>query len=74
MLPFLIEVEGYRARVERTRDGMLHGRVIEIHEVINFKASTFRMVETQFMRALQAYFTRCQQNGTEPEKPVVMGY
>lgn len=74
MLPFLIEVEGYRARVERTRDGVLHGRVIEIQEVITFKATTFRMVETKFMRALQAYFSRCEQRGTEPEKPVVMGY
>ncbi len=74
MLPFLVEIEGYRARVERDREGVLHGRVIEISEVITFRATTHRMVEPTFARALQAYFTRCQQNGREPEKPAVLGY
>ena len=46
MLPFLVELEGYRARVERDREGVLHGRVIEVHEVITFKATTVRMLET----------------------------
>ena len=74
MLPFLVEIEGYRARVERDREGVLHGRVIEINETITFKATTLRMVETKFAKALQAYFARCQQNGHPPEKPVVMGF
>ncbi|MEO8576131.1 MAG: hypothetical protein ABI556_05505 [Gemmatimonadales bacterium] len=74
MLPYLVEIEGYRARVERDREGVLHGRVIEIHEVITFKATTQRMVETKFARALQAYFTRCEQSGTKPEKPQGLGF
>ena len=74
MLPFLVEIEGYRARIERDREGVLHGRVIELHEVITFKATTIRMVETKFAKALAAYFTRCEQNGVEPEKPKVLGF
>ena len=74
VLPFLIEVEGYRARVERTRDGVLHRRVIELNEEITFKATSFRMVETKFTRALQTYFSLCEQQGTEAEKPVVIKY
>ena len=74
MLAYLVEIEGYRARIERDREGVLHGRVIEIHEVITFKATTQRNVEPKFARALQAYFTRCEQNGVKPEKPQALGY
>ena len=74
MLPFLVEIEGYRARIERDREGVLHGRVIELHEVITFKATTLRMVETKFAKALAAYFIRCEQNGVQPEKPAILGF
>ena len=69
MLTFLIEMEGYRARVERDREGMLHARVIEIEEVIYFKAQSVRLVERKFATALAAYFERCDQMGVDPEKP-----
>ena len=74
MLTYLVEIEGYRARIERTRDGVLHGHVIEIHAPISFKATTPRLVETKFARALQDYFTRCQQQGIDPEKPTPSGF
>ncbi|MGK2963011.1 MAG: type II toxin-antitoxin system HicB family antitoxin [Gemmatimonadaceae bacterium] len=69
MLSLLYEIEGYRARVERDRDGVLHGRVIEIDDVITFKAQTIRVVERNFARALEAYFERCRQLGKEPQAP-----
>jgi predicted HicB family RNase H-like nuclease len=28
-----------------------------------------RVVERQFIKALEAYFERCKQRGVEPEKP-----
>ena len=74
MVPFLVEIEGYRARVERDRDGTLWGRVIEIDEVITFKASTMRVVETRFAKALSAYFERCLQKGIPPQKPAPKGF
>jgi len=74
MLSYLIEFEGYRARVERARDGMLWGRVLELNEPINFKAQTVRVVETRFAQALQAYFERCRARGIEPEKPSGSGF
>ena len=69
MLSLLYEIEGYRARVERDREGVLHGRVIEIEEVITFKAISMRLVERNFARALEAYFERCRMMGTDPEVP-----
>ena len=69
MLSLMYELEGYRARVERDREGILHGRVIEIDEVITFKAISIRLVEQSFARALAAYFERCRMQGREPEEP-----
>ena len=69
MLSLLYEVGGYRARVERDPDGILHGRVIEIEEVITFKAISKRLVERNFARALDEYFERCRNMGQEPEQP-----
>jgi hypothetical protein len=69
MLSLLYEVDGYRARVERDRDGMLHGRVLDVDEVITFKAISTRFIERNFARALYAYFERCRNLGVEPEAP-----
>ena len=74
MLSFLLEFEGYRARIERDREGVLHGRVIEIDEPIYFKALTIRVVERKFAMALEAYFDRCRQLGVDPEKPTPGSY
>ena len=73
MINHLIEFEGYRARIERARDGMLYGRVLGLEEIVNFKAPTMRVVERQFIKALEAYFERCKQRGIDPEKPAEMG-
>jgi Uncharacterized protein encoded in hypervariable junctions of pilus gene clusters len=66
---FLVEMEGYRARIERERDGTLHGRVLEMEEIIQFRASTIRMIETKFAHALEMYFVFCRERGIEPKKP-----
>ena len=73
MQSFLIERDGYYAKVERERDGMLHGRVVGLKTMISFKAVTQRVVERQFARAMDAYFDRCKQLGIEPEKPRPLG-
>jgi predicted HicB family RNase H-like nuclease len=69
MSSFLVELEGYRARIERERDGTLRGRVLEMEEIIHFRASTMRMVETKFAHALESYFVYCREKGIEPRKP-----
>lgn len=66
---FIVEIEGYRARVERDREGMLHGRVLEMEDLVYFKAATMRLVESKFANALQLYFELCKQKGVEPKKP-----
>jgi predicted HicB family RNase H-like nuclease len=66
---FIVEIEGYRARVERERDGTLRGRVLEMEDQVYFKAPTVRMVESRFASALERYFEMCKQRGIEPRKP-----
>ena len=68
-MSFIVEIDGYRARVERTRDGILHGRVLEMEDLVYFKAATMRMVEAKFAQAIQTYFESCKQKGVEPRKP-----
>ena len=74
MFSYLIEFEGYRARVERDRDGTLYGRVLEIDDVVNFKASAMRQVESRFATALENYFERCRERGVDPQRPVSAGF
>ncbi len=69
MYSFLIEFEGYRARVERDRDGLLHGRVMGIDDAVNFKAVTMRQVESKFAAALSSYLEGCRARGVDPQKP-----
>ena len=70
----ILEIEGYYAKLERERDGMIYGRVIGLEEIINFKAVTIRVAERQFALALESYFERCKQRGVEPEKPRTLGF
>ena len=69
-MSFLVEIEGYRARVERAKDGTLHGRVLEMEDLVYFKAATMRMVETKFAKAIETYLENCKQRGVDPKKPV----
>jgi predicted HicB family RNase H-like nuclease len=71
---FLVECEGYYARVERDRDGTLYGRVVGLEEIINFKAPSQRVLARQFSKALEAYFERCKREGVKPEKPRSLGF
>jgi predicted HicB family RNase H-like nuclease len=48
---------------------MLHGRVLEMEDLVYFKAATMRMVESRFANALQTYLEMCKQKGVEPKKP-----
>jgi predicted HicB family RNase H-like nuclease len=74
MRSYLVEFEGYRARVERDREGILHGRVIDLQETITFKSFSFRNVEQKFQLALLQYFARCEKIGVKPEEPKSSGF
>ena len=74
MFTILIEFEGYRARVERDREGMFYGRVLDIEDIVNFKATSIRQIEKRFAMALEAYFERCKEQGIDPQKPHATGF
>jgi predicted HicB family RNase H-like nuclease len=40
-----------------------------MEEIIQFRASTMRMIETKFANALESYFVFCRERGIEPKKP-----
>lgn len=67
-MSFVIEIEGYRARVERAVDGTLFGRVIEMEDQVYFRAAKMRMVETKFAKAIETYLESCKQRAVEPKK------
>ena len=73
-MAFLVEIEGYRARVERDRDGTLFGKVLEMEDLVYFRAATMRMVETKFAQAVEAYLENCKQRGVDPKKPTGVSF
>ena len=73
-MSFIVEIEGYRARVERDKEGILHGRVLEMEDLVYFKAVTTRMVETKFAQAIENYLQSCREKGVEPRKPTLNSF
>ncbi|HAA28216.1 MAG TPA: toxin-antitoxin system HicB family antitoxin [Cyanobacteria bacterium UBA8553] len=62
--------KGYTASVEVDADaGILFGRVLDIKDVITFKAKTVDEVREEFYKSVDDYLTFCQELGEEPDKP-----
>jgi len=65
-----IEYQGYVARIEVDEDEKaLHGRVINIGDVVTFEASSAPQLLREFRRSMEDYFAFCKKRGEEPEKP-----
>ena len=65
-----IEHEGYVARIELDEDEkILHGRVINISDVVTFEAPSAPQLLREFKRSMEDYFAFCKKRGEEPEKP-----
>jgi predicted HicB family RNase H-like nuclease len=65
-----IEHKGYVARIELDEDEkILHGRVINISDVVTFEASSAPQLLREFRRSMEDYFSFCRKRGEEPEKP-----
>ncbi len=62
--------KGYVARVEvDDENDTLHGRVINITDVVNFKGRTISDLKREFANSMKEYFEFCKERGVEPEKP-----
>lgn len=65
-----MEYKGYIARidVDEDNDG-LHGRVINISDVINFKGKSVAELRKEFAKSMEVYFKFCREEGEAPDQP-----
>lgn len=66
----MIEYKGYTAVVEYDDSvGVLHGRVVNIRDVVSFEAEAACDVRARFEAAVDDYLAFCAERGEEPDRP-----
>jgi predicted HicB family RNase H-like nuclease len=66
----MMAYKGYTASIEVDADaGILFGRVLDIKDVITFKAKTVNEAREEFYKSVDDYLAFCQELGEEPDKP-----
>src|SRR5512140_198952 len=66
----MMEYKGYLAEVEIDLDAkILHGRVINIRDVVTFQASAVEDLRKEFEASVEDYLEFCVERGEAPEKP-----
>jgi predicted HicB family RNase H-like nuclease len=66
----MMTYKGYTGRVEvDEKAGILHGRVIDITDVITFEGTTVDEIRQAFRDSVDDYLAFCQELGKEPDKP-----
>jgi len=64
--------KGYTAHVERDpEDGVLHGWIDGIEDVITFEAENPEDLEREFRISVDDYLEWCAEDGVEPNRPRV---
>jgi len=62
--------KGYTAHVERDpEDGVLHGWVDNIEDVVTFEADNLEDLEREFRTSVDVYLEWCAEDGVEPNRP-----
>ncbi|WP_200817586.1 type II toxin-antitoxin system HicB family antitoxin [Calothrix rhizosoleniae] len=62
--------KGYTASIEVDVDaGILFGRILDIKDVITFKARTIDEARQEFQNSVDEYLAFCEELGEEPDKP-----
>ena len=62
--------KGYTAHVEvDDEDGVLHGWVDGIEDVVTFEAESLQDLEREFRISVDEYLAFCARDEVEPEKP-----
>jgi predicted HicB family RNase H-like nuclease len=61
---------GYTARYEfDAHDGVLHGRVDGIRDIVTFVASDVAELEHEFHVSVDEYLSYCAEKGLRPDQP-----
>ncbi|MDQ2829335.1 MAG: type II toxin-antitoxin system HicB family antitoxin [Chloroflexota bacterium] len=67
----MMTYKGYSSHVEFDDEAdILHGRVIDIQDVITFQGETVAEIHQAFHDSVDDYLEFCQELGREPEKPL----
>ena len=65
-----LEYKGYRGRYDLDQDeGVLHGRVDGIRDIVTFVADTEDELEREFRISVDDYLEWCAEDGDEPNRP-----
>jgi predicted HicB family RNase H-like nuclease len=66
----MLTYKGYTASIEvDVEAGILFGRVLDINDVITFKAKTVEEARQEFQTSIDGYLAFCEELGEEPDKP-----
>jgi len=66
----MMTYKGYTACVEvDLAAGLLFGRVLDINDVVTFKAKTIEEARKEFQNSIDDYLEFCKELGQEPDKP-----
>jgi predicted HicB family RNase H-like nuclease len=66
----MLSYKGYTGEVEIDFEaGTLHGRVLDLRDVITFEGSTPRKLAQAFRASIDDYLALCKERGEDPEKP-----
>lgn len=66
----MMNYKGYTASIEvDVEAGILFGRVLDINDVVTFKAKTVDEAREEFYKSVDDYLNFCEELGDEPDKP-----
>lgn len=62
--------KGYYGSVEySTEDDVLHGRVLNINDIVTYEGTTVSEIKASFVEAVEGYLQMCAELGEPPDKP-----
>lgn len=66
----MLKYKSYTGSLEvDIESGLLHGRVLDIRDVITFQGKTIEDAQQAFQDSVDDYLERCAELGKEPDKP-----
>lgn len=65
----VFEYNGYQGSIEFSLpDGVLHGKVLHINDLVTYEGATLEELEHEFRAAVDDYLEFCKEEGVEPDK------
>lgn len=65
-----LQHKGYYGSVEYSaEDDVLHGRVLNINDIVIYEGRTVEEIKANFVDAVEGYLNMCEELGSRPDKP-----